>query len=96
MLLEDCLNEDVLIETRVVWARKGKNQVVKKYRCTYGTRKGRAVSSPSQCAAPIDLKKRLQLRKTKAKYGPRLIRKALRTKKYNIASKRIQAMNKRR
>ena len=47
MLLEDCLNEDVLIETKVVWARKGKNQVVKKYRCTYGTRKGRAVSSPS-------------------------------------------------
>ena len=86
MLLEDCLNEDVLIETKVVWARKGKNQVVKKYRCTYGTRKGRAVSSPSQCAAPIDLKKRLQLRKTKA----------LRTKKYNIASKRIKAMNKRR
>ena len=33
MLLEECLNEDVLVETREVWARKGKNQVVKKYHC---------------------------------------------------------------
>ena len=45
----------------------------------------------------VILQKHLQqLRKTKAKYGRRLIRKALRTKKYNAASKRIQAMNKRR
>jgi hypothetical protein len=90
MFLDECLSDEILIETKVVWARKGKNQVTKKYRCTYGQRKGRAVSSPSQCSAPIDLKKRMSLRKTKAKYGPRLIRKALKTKKYNAASRRIQ------
>ena len=69
MFLDECLSDKILIETKVVWARKGKNQVTKKYRCTYGQRKGRAVASPSQCSAPIDLKKRMQLRKTKAKYG---------------------------
>ena len=94
MFLDECLSDEILIETKVVWARKGKNEVTKKYRCTYGQRKGRAVASPSQCSAPIDLKKRMNLRKTKAKYGPRLIRKALKTKKYKAASRRIQAMNK--
>ena len=39
MFLDECLSDEILIETKVVWARKGKNEVTKKYRFTYGQRK---------------------------------------------------------
>lgn len=77
------------------WARTGK-KVVRKYRCGAGRRKGRVVSSMSQCFAPIDVKKRMTFKKTKARLGGRMTRKAQRTKKMNPASVRIQKMNKRR
>jgi len=77
----------------LVWARKG-NKVSKKYRCSVGQRAGRLVSNPSQCSAPIDIKKRLTLRKTKARMGARMARKAQRTKKFNPASKAVQRLNK--
>jgi|TARA_Y100000034_G_scaffold10914_1_gene11400 hypothetical protein len=83
-----------LIETKIVWAKKGKDKIVKKFRCTFGKRKGRTVSNPSQCAAPIDIKKKFQLKKTKARLGKKMTRKALRTKKFNPVSKRIRSMNK--
>ncbi len=82
-----------VIEAQLVWARKGKN-VSRKYRCAVGQRKGRLVSNPSQCGKPIDLKKRLKLKKTKARMGSRMMRKAQRTKKFNPASKAVQRLNK--
>ena len=78
-----------------VWARSGK-KVVRKYRCTGGSRKGRVVSKMSQCFAAPDIKKRVQLKKTKARLGKRLARKAKRTKRINPASRRVAALNKRR
>lgn len=77
------------------WGRTGK-KVVRKYRCGAGRRKGRVVSSMSQCFAPIDVKKRMTFKKTKARLGDRMARKARRTKKMNPASVRLQKMNKRR
>lgn len=85
--------QEPLNETKVAWARRG-NKVVKKYRCTTGKRKGRVVSEPSQCFAPIDIKKRTKMRMTKAKFGKRMIKKAKRTKAINPASRRVQRMNK--
>ena len=41
------------------------------------------------------MKKRFQLKKTKARLGSRIVRKARRTKKVNPASRRVQALNKR-
>jgi len=81
------------IDEKQVWARKGKS-VVRKYRCTGGRRKSRVVSSPTQCFAPIDLKKRASLKKTKARLGSRITRKAKRTKKVNPASKLVRRLNK--
>ena len=52
------------------------------------------MAEPSQCAAPIDIKKRFTLKRTKAKMGARLNRKAQRTKKFNPASKAVQRLNK--
>lgn len=93
MLLRDFFIEP--ITEKQVWARSGK-KVVRKYRCSSGSRKGRTVSNMSQCFAAPDIKKRAALKKTKARMGQRMARKARRTKKINPASRRIQALNKRR
>jgi hypothetical protein len=93
MNLNELTSEQPVVEAQLVWARKG-SKVVRKFRCTVGQRKGRVVSDPSQCAKPIDLKKRLTLRKTKAKMGARLSKKAQRTKRINPASKAVQRLNK--
>ena len=55
---------------------------------------GRVVSDPSQCSKPIDIKKRITLRKTKARMGARMARKAQKTKRFNPASKAVQRLNK--
>lgn len=85
----------VVSESKLVFAKRG-NKVVKKFRCTVGKRKGRVVSSPAQCSAPIDLKKRFVLKKTKASKGARMAKKAQRTKRINPASKIVKQLNKAR
>ena len=61
MIIDDvCEEKSVLNEAQLVWSRKG-NNIVKKYRCTTGIRKGRIVSNPSQCSAPIDIKKKIPI-----------------------------------
>lgn len=92
IITESSNTEAPLMETKMVWARKGK-KIARKFRCTFGPRKGRVVSDPSQCSKPIDIKKRMTLRKTKAKKGSRMTRKAQRTKRTNPASKMIKALN---
>jgi len=83
-----------VLSERQVWARSG-NTVVRKYRCVTGSRKGRIVATPAQCFKAPDIKKRITLKKTKARLGARMARKAKRTKRTNPASKRVAAMNKR-
>ena len=83
----------LIAETKMVWARRGQ-KVIRKYRCTFGRRKGRVVANMSQCSAPLDIKKRFTLRRTKARMGSRIQRKIQRTKKINPASKRVARLNK--
>lgn len=75
------------------WARSGK-KVVRKYRCSGGMRKNRIVSDLKQCFAPINVKKRMALKRIKARLGSRIARKAKRTKRINPASIRVQRLNK--
>jgi hypothetical protein len=96
MLLREILNhttED--LEEGQTWARSGK-KVVRKYRCSGGPRKNRVVSKMAQCFAAPDIKKRMQLKMTKARLGGKMIRKAKKTKRINPASKRVQALNRKR
>ena len=86
------LTEDTIIEARMVWRKMGKT-VKRAVRCTSGRRKGRVVSNPSQCHKPIDIKKRMTLKKTKARMGARMMRKAKRTKRMNPASRRVRSLN---
>jgi|TARA_Y100000389_G_C17207434_1_gene386754 hypothetical protein len=93
MRLED-ITEDTITEARMVWRRSGK-KIKRAVRCTSGRRKGRVVSSPAQCSAPINMKKRMTLKKTKARMGKRLSRKSQRTKRLNPASRRLRTLNRR-
>tara|TARA_B100001057_G_scaffold403414_1_gene415709 strand:+ start:37408 stop:37686 length:279 start_codon:yes stop_codon:yes gene_type:complete len=84
-----------VMEAKMVWAKRGK-KIVRKVRCTSGPRKGRMVSNAGQCSKPINLKKRMTLKKTRARMGRRMARKAARTKRRNPVSKRIARLNRRR
>lgn len=94
MFLNESYNT-VICEAKIVFARRGKS-VTKKYRCTIGKRKGRVVASPQQCVAPIDLKKRFVLKRTKASKGQRMAKKARMTKRMNPASRIVARLNKAR
>lgn len=94
MILEELgITTDFIVEARMVWRRSG-NKITRAVRCTSGRRAGRVVSKASQCSAPIDVKKRMTLKRTKAKMGKRLSRKAQRTKRLNPASRRLKSLNK--
>ena len=86
MLIEDIIPEGM------AWARRG-NKVVRKFRCAGGKRHGRIVSTPQQCIAAPDIKKRMKLKITKARLGSRMVRKSKKTKRVNPASKRVAALN---
>lgn len=92
MKLDEIIDEP-LFEARMVWRRSG-SKIKRAVRCTSGPRAGRVVSNPNQCGKPIDLKKRMTLKRTKAKMGKRMLRKARRTKKFNPAAKRLKQLNK--
>lgn len=85
--------DDDLVEAKMVWAKKG-SKLTKKYRCTFGKRKGRTVSDPSQCSKPVDLKKSFTMKKTKASKGAKMARKAQKTKRTNPVSKMARSLNK--
>ena len=87
------ITESVITENRMVWRKSGKT-IKKGVRCTSGPRKGRVVSTAAKCGAPLDQKKRFSLKKTKAKFGKRMARKARRAKRINPVSKRLSRMNK--
>jgi len=93
MLLREFTSNIVL--EKQIWGRSGK-KVVRKFRCSGGTRHGRIVASPVQCFKPIDIKKRATAKRTQARLGGRIARKARRTKRMNPVSKRVASMNKRR
>jgi hypothetical protein len=80
------------LEEGQTWARSGK-KVVRKYRCGSGPRKNRIVAKMQQCFAAPNIKARMTLKRTKARLGKRLARKAKRTKRINPASRRVQSMN---
>ena len=87
MLISEIINENY------AWARTGK-KIVKKYRCGFGKRAGRVVANPSKCFGPIDIKKKQQLKKTRARLKNKMSRKSRKTKRLNPVSRRVQQLNK--
>lgn len=95
LLREFFIDQTEELDEGMTWARSGK-KVVRKYRCASGPRKNRIVAKMSQCYAAPDVKKRMQFKKVKARLGARMVRKARKTKRINPASKRVQALNRKR
>lgn len=93
MRLNDIISAEEVSEGRLVWRKMG-NKIKRGVRCTSGRRKGRVVSKAAQCSAPLDMKKRLTLKKTKAKMGRRMAFKSRRTKRMNPLSRRVRSLNK--
>jgi hypothetical protein len=94
MKIFEVFAEEILDEKQI-WGRKG-IQVVRKYRCTSGQRKGRIVAKPDQCYKPINIKARIRMKQLRARKGSVMVRRAKRTKRSNPASRRLRVLNKRR
>ena len=90
MLLQELVNS---INEKQIWGRRG-TQTVRKYRCTSGMRKGRIVATAAQCFAAPNIKASFDMKRTRAKIGRRMMRKAQRTRRTNPASRRLKALNK--
>jgi hypothetical protein len=89
--------EDVLIETSMIFARKkvkGGVKQVQKFRCTGGPRAGKRVGSIAQCSAPVDVDKKIQMKKTRARTKVRQARRARRTKRIDPSSLLAKTLNK--
>lgn len=91
---ETAIIEKFLMEsTAMAWGKSG-NNIVKKYRCLSGTRKGRVVDSPADCSKRKDPKKRLRMKRMMARLGKRIARKSKRTKRISPVSKKVAQRNK--
>lgn len=85
--------EELFESSELAWGKKGE-EIVRKYRCLSGPRKGRLVNSPSDCDKKVDIEKRLRFRKLLTKFGKKFARIAKRTKRINPTSKKLQSRNK--
>ena len=75
-----------------IFAKKG-TQVVRKYRCTSGTRKGRIVSKPKTCTATKNVKAMTTMKKTRRSKGATVNIRANRTKRTSPASQKLKRLN---
>lgn len=78
---------------KLVYARKG-SKIVKKYRCTSGKRKGKLVSTPQGCFGPIDIKKKMRMRRLRKQKERSIALRTKRTKAMNPISKQVARLNK--
>jgi hypothetical protein len=72
---------------------RDKGKVVRKYRCTSGTRRGRIVSKPTTCTAPINIKAKQTMKATRRKKGSTMSVRASRTKRASAASQKLKRLN---
>jgi hypothetical protein len=93
MLITDITPNSDLTEKQI-WGRRGKT-LVRKYKCSSGNRKGRIVAKIAQCFAAPNIKKKISMKRTRARLGARMMRKAKRTKRINPASIALKRLNKR-
>lgn len=84
---------DLFEGSKNVWGRSG-TKTVRKYRCTSGIRKGRTMSSPAACNAPLDIHKSKSFKQTKQKKAGSIKIKSKITRRANPASARLPKLNK--
>ena len=94
MLITDITPNSDLTEKQI-WGRRGKT-LVRKYKCSSGNRKGRIVAKATTCNAPINVKSKLAMKKTRARKGSMMGVKSKFTKRNSPTSKTINRLNKTR
>jgi hypothetical protein len=82
------------IAEKQIWGRTGK-KLVRKYRCVGGKRAGRIVAKPQQCFAAPNIQAKMRMKFLRKKQGARMMRKAMRTKRTNPASRALKTLNRR-
>jgi hypothetical protein len=88
MLIKDIVGEG----TPQIYG-KYKQSLKRRYRCQTGPRKGRIVADPATCSAPINIKKKQQMKATRAKRSTIQGKLSSYTKKYNPTSKIVKKLN---
>lgn len=83
---------ELFTEAKNVWGKSG-TKTVRKYRCTSGIRKGRTMSSPAACNAPLNIHKSKSLKQTKQKKSGSIKIKTKQTRRTNPASARLPKLN---
>ncbi len=84
--------DEFINEHKMIWSRSG-DKLKLKYRCASGPKAGRIVSDASACAAPKDLAKAAQMKRTRATTKVKAARKTKKTKRVNPASKILARLN---
>lgn len=76
-----------------IMGRKG-NKLVRKYRCTAGSRKGRIVADPATCNKPKRVKSSINIKKAKARRSSAMKVASARTKRARGTTQRLTRINK--
>ena len=87
---------DIITEAATTTYGRSKGKVVRKFRCTSGSRKGRIVAKDATCNAPINVKAKLTMKKTRARKSPLIGIKSKFQKRMGAQSQRIARLNKTR
>jgi len=95
MFIREFISDSVDEGATPIFGKSG-NKVVRKYRCTSGSRKGRIVAKATTCNAPINIKSKLTMKKTRARKSPLIGIKTKFQKRMGAQSKRIARLNKTR
>ena len=89
--------QEIVTESVVqVWSRNKGGQMVRKYRCLSGARKGRIVANPSVCTQPKTMGSMMGMKRAKARRGSTMNIKRSFTKRTNPSSIRLRNLNKAR
>ena len=87
------VEEFFLDEGYVQIAGRSGGKIVRKYRCTSGSRRGRIVSKPSTCTAPRNVKSTINIKKARRRSGSLMTTRAQRTKTALKTTKRLKKLN---
>jgi len=93
MLISEITNGILTEAVQQIWGRKA-GKVVKKYRCTTGSRKGRIVAQPQTCNAPKKISSMISMKKVRRMRSPVTQVKSARRKRAGAASQRLAKANK--
>jgi|TARA_Y100000114_G_C11637402_1_gene267498 hypothetical protein len=92
MLIKEIMTESIKEGVVQIWGRN-KGKLVRKYRCTSGTRKGRIVAQPSTCNAQKKVGSAINLKRAKARRSSVMKVKSARIKRAGGLTKRLTKAN---